>query len=225
MIYFNNVSKFFKNKDGSKHYLLKNVNLLIEEKNNIAILGKNGAGKSTLMRMIGGIEPISSGSISSNYSFSWPMGVSGGLQGSMTGEQNVKFVCMIYGKTEEETDNIISFVKDFSEIEHFFYEPIKNYSSGMKSRLTLGLSLAFNFDYYLIDEILSVGDLSFKNKSKEAIEQKIKNNNIIMVSHSMSSLKDFCSVSLVLDKGHLYFYNTVDEGIKHYNDLNLKVVS
>lgn len=219
MFVFDKVTKYFK-VNGQKKYLLKDVNLTIPGRENIAILGRNGAGKSTLMRMIGGIEPLSDGKIISDFSFSWTMGVSSGLQGGMTGRQNVKFVCSIYGKSYEETKDIIKYVLDFSELGDSFDAPIKTYSSGMKGRLTLGLSLAFSFDYYLVDEILSVGDLNFKEKSRKAIEDKIRNNNIIMVSHSTDSLKEFCSVSLVLHEGEMHYYPTVEEGIEHYMEIN-----
>jgi len=180
MIELQNVTKYFHTNEG-RNYLLKDVSLTLPD-TNIGILGRNGAGKSTLMRMLGRIEFPNSGKIISDNSFSWPLGLSGGFVGSMTGKANVKFVCRLYGKNHIETKNIIEYVKDFSELGDYFDMPIKTYSSGMRGRLNFGLSLAFSFDYMLIDETLSVGDARFKKKAKAALLNKIENCHILLVS-------------------------------------------
>ena len=219
MIVLENATKFYKTKHGKK-YILKNVSMTIPEHTNIGILGVNGAGKSTLLRMLGGIDFPNSGRIYSNKTFSWPMGLAGGFQGSMTGRQNVKFVCRIFSKSEEEIKTIIEFVKDFSELGDYFDMPIKDYSSGMKSRLSFGLSLAFDFDYILIDETLSVGDTRFKKKSKEALMRKIETSNVLMVSHSMNDLKNICDAGIVVNSGNIEYYENIEDAIKEYNKLN-----
>ena len=219
MIVLENATKFYKTKHGKK-YILKNVSMTIPEHTNIGILGVNGAGKSTLLRMLGGIDFPNSGRIYSNKTFSWPMGLAGGFQGSMTGRQNVKFVCRIFSKSEEEIKTIIEFVKDFSELGDYFDMPIKDYSSGMKSRLSFGLSLAFDFDYILIDETLSVGDTRFKKKSKEALMKKIETSNVLMVSHSMNDLKNICDAGIVVNSGNIEYYENIEDAIKEYNNLN-----
>ena len=219
MIVLENATKFYKTKHGKK-YILKNVSMTIPEHTNIGILGVNGAGKSTLLRMLGGIDFPNSGRIYSNKTFSWPMGLAGGFQGSMTGRQNVKFVCRVFSKSEEEIKTIIEFVKDFSELGDYFDMPIKDYSSGMKSRLSFGLSLAFDFDYILIDETLSVGDTRFKKKSKEALMKKIETSNVLMVSHSMNDLKNICDAGIVVNSGNIEYYENIEDAIKEYNKLN-----
>jgi len=219
MIILENATKFYKTKHGKK-YILKNVSMTIPEHTNIGILGVNGAGKSTLLRMLGGIDFPNSGRIYSNKTFSWPMGLAGGFQGSMTGRQNVKFVCRVFSKSEEEIKTIIEFVKDFSELGDYFDMPIKDYSSGMKSRLSFGLSLAFDFDYILIDETLSVGDTRFKKKSKEALMKKIETSNVLMVSHSMNDLKNICDAGIVVNSGNIEYYENIEDAIKEYNKLN-----
>jgi len=219
MIVLENATKFYKTKHGKK-YILKNVSMTIPEHTNIGILGVNGAGKSTLLRMLGGIDFPNSGRIYSNKTFSWPMGLAGGFQGSMTGRQNVKFVCRIFSKSEEEIKTIIEFVKDYSELGDYFDMPIKDYSSGMKSRLSFGLSLAFDFDYILIDETLSVGDTRFKKKSKEALMKKIEPSNVLMVSHSMNDLKNICDAGIVVNSGNIEYYENIEDAIKEYNKLN-----
>jgi capsular polysaccharide transport system ATP-binding protein len=222
MIVLENATKFYKTEKGKK-FILKNVSLKIPSGVNVGILGVNGAGKSTLLRMLGGIDFPNSGRIYSNKTFSWPMGLAGGFQGSMTGRQNVRFVCRVFSKTQKEINKIIDFVKEFSELGEYFDMPIKTYSSGMRSRLTFALSLAFDFDYLLIDETLSVGDARFKQKSKNALLEKIKNSNVLMVSHSMSDLKTICDVGIVLHNGNLTFYEKIDDAILRYKEINLGI--
>jgi capsular polysaccharide transport system ATP-binding protein len=218
MIELINTTKYYQTKS-SKKYILKDVTMTIPTGKNIAILGANGAGKSTLLRMLGGIDYPTSGTIKSNKTFSWPMGLAGGFQGSMTGRSNVKFVCRIYGKDDSNIKEAIEFVKDFSELGSYFDMPIKTYSSGMKSRLSFALSLFFDFDYMIIDETLSVGDKSFQKKSKQALRKKIENSNAILVSHSMGILKEICDVSIYLKDGNLQYFDNVEDGIKCYEEL------
>ena len=221
MITLKNVTKFFRTKHGRK-YILRDVTMTIPSGKNIGILGRNGAGKSTLMRMLGQIEFPNSGTITSPDTFSWPLGLSGGFVGNMTGLANAKFVCKLYGKTREETREIIEFVREFSELKDYFDMPIKTYSSGMKSRLSFGLSLAFDFDYMIIDETLSVGDARFRKKSKEALMKKIETCNVLLVSHNMNTLRDLCDVGIVVNNGNIRYHDTVDDAINEYEEINKK---
>jgi len=220
MITLNNVTKYFRTNVGKK-YILKDVTLTIPD-GNVGILGRNGAGKSTLMRMLGRIEFPNQGTIESPNSFSWPLGLKGGFVGSMTGKQNVKFVCNLYGLTKEKTREVISYVQEFSELGEYFEMPIKTYSSGMKSRLSFGLSLAFDFDYMIIDETLSVGDSRFKKKAKEALLKKIENCNVILVSHEMKTLKQMCQTGLLVHNGQLHFFEDIKDAIDAYEEINKK---
>jgi len=222
MIELKDVTKYFQTKNG-KNYILKDVTFSIPSDVNIGILGRNGTGKSTLMRMLGQIEFPNNGKITSTKSFSWPLGLSGGFVGNMTGKANVKFVCRLYGKNSDEIKDIIQFVKDFSELGNYFDMPIRTYSSGMKGRLSFGLSLAFDFDYMLIDETLSVGDARFKKKSKEALLKKIENCNILLVSHDMNTLRELCESGIVVDKGKMYYFDKIEDAIIEYNEINKKV--
>jgi capsular polysaccharide transport system ATP-binding protein len=218
MIELKNVTKYFRT-ESDKKYILKNVSMVIPSVN-VGILGRNGAGKSTIMRMLGQIEFPNSGKIASRNNFSWPLGLSGGFVGNMTGKANVKFVCTLHGKSEQESREIISFVKDFAELGSYFDMPLKTYSSGMRGRLNFGLSLAFDFDYMLIDETLSVGDSSFKNKAKEALKKKIESCYVLLVSHDMKTLREMCQAGLLVHEGQLYFYEDIDDAIVHYETLN-----
>ena len=218
MIELRNVTKYFRTNEGRK-YILQDVSMVLPEVN-IGILGRNGTGKSTLIRMLGKIEFPNQGKIASDNSFSWPLGLSGGFVGNMTGKANVKFVCGIYGKSREETKEIIASVREFSELNDYFDMPIKTYSSGMRGRLGFGLSLAFDFDYMLIDETLSVGDASFKKKAKDALKAKIENCHVLLVSHDMKTLSEICHSGLLLHEGQLHYYEHIDDAIKHYQKIN-----
>ncbi len=220
MIKINNVTKFFQT-GSSKKYILKNVNLVIPEKKNIAILGRNGAGKSTFLNMLAGADFPTGGEITSDKSFSWPMGLQNAFQGSMTGRENVKFVCRIYGKNGSAMKSIIESVIEFSELKQYFDMPIKSYSSGMKSRLSFSLSLAFDFDYLIIDEILSVGDENFRKKSSAALKKKIKSCNILIVSHAMDILRELCDAGVVINDGKLVYYDNIIDAINEYLNINL----
>ncbi|NKQ41045.1 MAG: ABC transporter ATP-binding protein [Sulfurovum sp.] len=224
MIRLKGVTKYYPTKSG-RNYILKNVSFDMPSKCNIAILGRNGAGKSTLMRMLGYIEFPNSGEILSDYTFSWPLGLGGGFVGNMTGKANVKFVCRLYGKSKDEIKAIASYVKEFSELGKYFDMPIRTYSSGMRGRLSFGLSLAFDFDYMLIDETLSVGDTRFKKKSKEALMKKIEQSSVLLVSHDVKTVKEICDSGIILDQGKLNFHEDVSEAIEAYETINKQPAS
>lgn len=167
MIIAKNVYK--KYQGGARKWILEDVNFVIPDKVSVGLIGHNGAGKSTLLRMIGGIEEPTKGSIVRTSNVSWTMGFGGGLQGSLTGRQNAKFVCRILGY-EEQMSDIIKFIEDFAEIGVSFDKPVNSYSVGMKSRLQFGMSLAFKFDVYISDEVTSTGDANFKKKQAKLLK-------------------------------------------------------
>ncbi|HEC0887536.1 TPA: ABC transporter ATP-binding protein, partial [Escherichia coli] len=190
MIKIENLTKSYRTPTG-RHYVFKDLNLEIPSGKSVAFIGRNGAGKSTLLRMIGGIDRPDSGKIITNKTISWPVGLAGGFQGSLTGRENVKFVARLYAKSNELHEKI-AFVESFSELGKYFDMPLKTYSSGMRSRLGFGLSMAFKFDYYLVDEVTAVGDMRFKSKCLNVFNSKKEESCFIMVSHSLNSLKDYC---------------------------------
>ncbi len=212
MICFQNVYKSYPMKNGRKH-ILQNFTFDFPDNQNIGILGRNGSGKSTIMRLIAGSEFPDSGEIKRKGKFSWPLGFSGGFSTSLTGEENLRFICRIY---DADIPAVTEFVKDFSELGAFFYEPIRNYSSGMRSRLSFGLSMAIDFDVILIDEILGVGDQRFQEKCREKVEEKTEESNIIIVSHSMDTIRNFSDVAILLDNEELSVYEDVEEAIALY---------
>jgi len=211
-----NVTKSYLTPKG-RRYVFRNLSLAIPPGKNIGLIGRNGAGKSTLMRLLGGADVPDSGTIATDRSISWPVGLTGGFQGSMTGRDNIKFVCRVYGATGEAMREKVRYVQEFAEIGDWIDEPIKTYSSGMRSRVAFGLSMAFDFDYYLVDEVMSVGDAQFKRKCADVFKEKLQTSNVVLVSHSMPEIKKLCDVVLLVRDGGIQVYDDVAEGIKAYN--------
>lgn len=215
MIKLENLTKSYRTPTG-RHYVFKDLNLEIPSGKSVAFIGRNGAGKSTLLRMIGGIDRPDSGKIITNKTISWPVGLAGGFQGSLTGRENVKFVARLYAKQEELKEKI-EFVEEFAELGKYFDMPIKTYSSGMRSRLGFGLSMAFKFDYYIVDEVTAVGDARFKEKCAQLFKERHKESSFLMVSHSLNSLKECCDVAIVFKNDNaVSFYEDVQGGIEEY---------
>lgn len=218
MIRIENLTKSYRTPAG-RHYVFKNINLDIPSGKNVALIGRNGAGKSTLLRMIGGIDRPDSGKIITDKTISWPVGLSGGFQGSLTGRENVKFVSRIHVNEEQVKEKVL-FVEKFSELGSYFEMPIKTYSSGMRSRLGFGLSMAFHFDYYIIDEITAVGDARFRKKCQEKLNNVNPYSNIIMVSHSEATLKKFCSSAILIGKEQkVNYFSDIEEAIYQHNEM------
>ncbi|WP_224157580.1 ABC transporter ATP-binding protein [Escherichia coli] len=215
MIKIENLTKSYRTPTG-RHYVFKDLNIEIPSGKSVAFIGRNGAGKSTLLRMIGGIDRPDSGKIITNKTISWPVGLAGGFQGSLTGRENVKFVARLYAKQEELKEKI-EFVEEFAELGKYFDMPIKTYSSGMRSRLGFGLSMAFKFDYYIVDEVTAVGDAKFKEKCAQLFKERHKESSFLMVSHSLNSLKEFCDVAIVFKNSYIIgYYENVQSGIDEY---------
>jgi capsular polysaccharide transport system ATP-binding protein len=211
-----NITKSYLTPKGRRH-VFRDLSLKIPADKNIGLIGRNGAGKSTLVRLLGGADVPDSGTIATNKSISWPVGLSGGFQGSMTGRENIKFVSRVYGAIGDAMRKKVAYVEDFAEIGSWIDEPVKTYSSGMRSRLAFGLSMAFDFDYYLIDEVMSVGDAQFKRKCAEVFEERLKKSKVVLVSHNMNEIQKLCDVVLLVRDGGVQIYDDVAEGIKAYN--------
>ncbi|WP_018954486.1 ABC transporter ATP-binding protein [Thioalkalivibrio sulfidiphilus] len=216
MIEVHNVYKRYHNHHGSD-WVLKGINFTLPKGVSVGLLGRNGAGKSTLLRLIGGMDYPDRGEIVRKCRVSWPIGLTGAFQGSMTGRQNVKFVARVHGN-ESSIDEVMRFVEDFAEIGKAFDEPVKTYSSGMRSRLAFGLSLAFDFDVYLSDEATAVGDKAFKEKAKKAFKDRVSRASLIMVSHSEGILKDLCQAGLWLDKGEAVWFDDINDALNAYHE-------
>lgn len=217
MFELRNVTKSYLTPKG-RRFIFRNLSFAIPPGKNIGLIGRNGAGKTTLMNLLGGADVPDSGTIATDRSISWPVGLSGGFQGSMTGRDNIKFVCRVYGAEGEAMREKVRYVQEFAEIGDWIDEPIKTYSSGMRSRLAFGLSMAFDFDYYLIDEVMSVGDAQFKHKCSEVFKEKLQRSKVVLVTHSMSEVEKLCDIVLLVRNGGIQVYEDVAEGIHAYNN-------
>ncbi|HBZ05285.1 MAG TPA: ABC transporter ATP-binding protein [Massilia sp.] len=217
MIIVDDVHKRYRTEHGPGKWVLSGVSFTIPKNVNVGLVGRNGAGKSTLLRLIGGIDTPNRGRIERQCRVSWPMGFGGGLQGSLTGRQNAKFVCRILGH-EHEMAKRIAFMQDFAEIGASFDEPVKTYSAGMKSRLQFAMSLAFDFDVYISDEVTSTGDAAFRGKANKAFKNLANRAGLIMVSHSDSTLREFCSAGIWLHEGRAHWFDDIGDALKHYKE-------
>ncbi len=204
-----------------KHYgavtALDGVDLRIERGRYVGLLGPNGAGKSTLFRLLAGSEYPNSGRVITDKSISWPVALSTGIHPQMTGRENTRFIGRINGVAD-----LLAYeqrVMAFAELGNKFDLPVATYSSGMKPRLAFACSIAIDFDIYLIDEVTSVGDATFKRKARQELMLRSEQSNVIMISHSMSEICEFCDSAIVIDQGELTFYNDLDEGITCYQAL------
>ena len=209
------VSKEYRSEGGS-HRVLSNISFVLPKGQKLAVLGRNGAGKSTLIRLLGRVELPSSGTIERQMSLSWPLGLTGGFQGSLTGNDNMRFIARIYNVN---FDYIKDYVDDFAELGKYLSEPLKTYSMGMRARFAFALSLAIDFDCYLIDEVIAVGDQRFQRRSHEELFEKRADRSLILASHSGEIIKSYCSSALILHRGRGKVFTDLDLALHIYNDL------
>jgi capsular polysaccharide transport system ATP-binding protein len=212
-----NIHKRYRTPTGMGKWVLKGLTFTIPPKTNVGIIGGNGAGKSTLLRILGGVDQPNKGVVQRHCRMSWPMGYGGGLQGSLTGRQNAKFVCRLHGHEDDIRDRV-AFIEDFAELGPAFDEPVRNYSSGMKSRLNFAMSLAFDFDMYISDEVTAAGDARMRQKVANAFKDLINRSGLLMAAHSESTLKQFCQSGIFLKDGLAHWYDDIDEALKAYAD-------
>jgi capsular polysaccharide transport system ATP-binding protein len=217
MIEFINASKYYPTRFG-RHYIFRDVSMTIPEKVNIAIIGANGAGKSTLMRLIAGVDIPSEGRIVRTGRISWPLGLTAGLQRMMTGKENARFVCRIHGVTGAENDDRIERIRELSGIGTFFDMPVKTYSSGMRARVSFAISMMFDFDYYLFDELGAVGDRGFRKLSKAILAEKRRNSNFIMASHNIAELLELCDAGILIKDGTLNYFADIRDALTEYGE-------
>ena len=212
MINFSNVHKSFWTPSGQQ-VVAKGITAQFPPGVSVALLGRNGAGKSSLMEMIGGTMKPDQGEIEISGSVSWPVGFKGSFHRDLTGLQNTRFIARVYGV---DTDDLVGFVEDFAELGSHFHLPVRNYSSGMKSRLAFGISIGIPFDTYLVDEVTAVGDGAFKQKSRLVFKERLKTAGAVVVTHYMSQVRQLCQAGAVLEGGLLTYYDDLEEAIEHH---------
>lgn len=213
MIRLENVCKSYHSKFGVTT-VLKNANMTFPKQKNIGVLGLNGAGKSTLVRIIGGTEYPDSGNVIREGRISWPMGYSGGFVASLTGRENAQFVARIYGA---DSAYIEDYTENFAELGFHFDMPINSYSAGMRSRFALSVSLACDFEYYLVDETMETGDVRYREKCRREFAARRERSSVILVSHNESAIRRNCDAAAVLYNGNLDFYEDINEAFQNYN--------
>ena len=190
MIEFDEVSKIYHGRQLRKQ-VLEPTSFTLPSGDALGVCGANGAGKSTLLRLIAGVEHPSGGRVRRAGTVSWPIGYTSCFQSSL-----------------------LDFVEDFARLEEYFHQPVKTYSAGMRARLAFGISLAVDFDCYLVDEVTGAGDERFRARCHEALVHRRRTGALVMVSHSAETLREYCRRGAVLHAGRIAFYDTVDEAIE-----------
>lgn len=198
---------------GRETHVARGLNATFESGRAVALLGRNGAGKSSLLRMIAGTMDPDRGDVLTTGSVSWPVGFAGSFHPDLTGAQNTTFIARVYGV---DTAELRAFVADFAELGQHFHQPVRCYSSGMKSRLAFGVSMGIRFDTYLVDEVTAVGDAEFRRKSEALFGERMESASAIVVTHSLPLVERICDQVAVLEEGQLTFFDDVGEGIRHH---------
>ena len=215
MIKLENICKSYRLKNG-RNQVLVDLSYTFKPGLNVGILGRNGAGKSTLLRIIGGTELPDSGRVIRESSISWPIGLAHGFHPTLTGRENLRFISRIYGA---KIKKVTEFVEEFTSLGSYLDMPIATYSSGMGAKLAFGLSMAIDFDFYLVDEVTAVGDASFRERCQKVFADRKATSTLIVVSHSLSTIKSHCDIALVLDDGILHPYSSIDDAAIHYDKI------
>ncbi len=215
MIELKNVHKRYRTAHGSGPWVLAGVNLRIPRTARVGLIGRNGAGKSTLLRLIAGIDQPTHGQVHRQCRVSWPVGFGGGIQGSLTGRQNARFVLRLHGMGDQLTSRLQD-INEFAELGDAFDEPVSTYSSGMRSRLQFALSLAFDFDVYISDEVTATGDAAFQKKAANAFSALTDRAGLVMVSHGESTLRRFCRHGIWLHEGRALWFDSIEEALQQY---------
>jgi capsular polysaccharide transport system ATP-binding protein len=215
MIELDSLTKSYPTRHG-RRYVFRDLSFRFPPKANIGLIGRNGAGKSTLLRLLGGIDTPDRGRVVTDASISWPVGLTGGFLQTLSARENIQFVCRVHGRFGAEQREIVRFVEQFAEIGEYFDLPVRSFSSGMRSRVAFGMSMAFDFDYYLIDEVMAVGDPQFRSKSKDVLLARLAHANVILTSHNVADIRQFCDIVVHVDQGKAVVYEDVEAGIRAY---------
>lgn len=214
MIALKGLCKDYHTRQGRRR-VLDRVDLRVERGEKIGILGRNGAGKSTMIRMISGAELPTTGKIQRAMSVSWPLAFGGAFQGSLTGMDNLRFICRVYGADAKAAE---PFVQEFSELGYYLREPVKTYSAGMRARLAFAISMAIEFDCFLIDEIVAVGDSRFHAKCHHELFERRRDRSLIIVSHDAGYIREHCDRAAVLVQGKLHCFDNIDDAYVFYQE-------
>ncbi len=215
MIRLQGVRKSYHTRSGMSE-VLRGIDLTVAPGDRLGIVGRNGAGKSTLFRIISGVELPTSGTVERTMSVSWPLAFGGAFQNGLTGYDNLRFICRIYGT---DYDEAVDYVAEFSELGKYLREPLRIYSSGMRARLAFAISMVVEFECYLIDEVTAVGDARFQAKCQVELFEKRADRALIIVSHDTHYLQSHCDRGAVLLDGELHEFSSPNEAIAFHEQL------
>ena len=194
--------------------LFDDLTFRLEPGERLAVMGRNGQGKSTLMKILGGVVIPTAGQVRWARPSSWPIGYAGAFQGALTGLDNIRFIARIYGRP---VDEVTARTEAFAELGHAaLRQPVKHYSSGMRARLAFGLSLAIEFDAYLIDEVIAVGDAGFQRKCELELFGARGERTFVIASHDLGFLLSTCTRGLVLDGGRAKLFDDIELAVGVY---------
>ena len=216
MIRVSGLCKSYRSETGATHQVLSDVSFTVAPGEKLAVIGRNGAGKSTLVRLIAGMELPTSGTIERGMSISWPVGLNGALANGMTANDNIRMLCRLYARPFAETQ---AMVEDFAQLGKYLSEPVTTYSAGMRARLNFALSLAIDFDCYLVDEIIAVGDQRFQRRCHEELFEKRADRSLILASHIETHIREYCNRAVIVHRGRAKEFDDLDLAIEIYNDL------
>jgi capsular polysaccharide transport system ATP-binding protein len=214
MIEVRNLSKSYRTASGWNR-VLNNISFTLPTGRSVGILGLNGAGKSTLLRLIGGVEPADSGEIYRDVTMSWPIGFNGGFLPHSSGRDNTRFIARIY---DADIHQVEAFVAEFAELGEYYDMQYYTYSAGMRARLAFAISMAIEFECYLVDEVTAVGDQRFRDKYQQIFQERKSRSTVVMVSHQASLIKSYCDMSAVLFNNKIELFDTVEEGMRDYEE-------
>lgn len=207
--------KRYRTNRGPGPWVLKGATFNVPTGVNVGLLGHKGSGKTTLLRLISGVDVPTRGIINNDCRVSWPLGRGGGLQNRLTGRENAKFICRIHGE-EEALHEKVDWIQAFAGLGRIFDEPVKNYPDHLRSRLNLATSLAFDFDVYLADGLLSPGDATFKQKARELFRQKTDAATLILVASQEAILREFCTAGMWLNRGKVFWFDDIEDALKYH---------
>jgi capsular polysaccharide transport system ATP-binding protein len=212
MIHLEHVTKSY-GVHGRRHVILDDVSFSLPPRSRIGILGVNGSGKSALLRLIAGGEMPDRGHILREARVSFPVGFTGTFHPLLTARENVTFLACVYGMASSEVSD---WIEAFVELGGYFDMPVGTYSSGMFARIAVATSFAFDFDVYLVDEVIEVGDAGFRQKCATAFAERMKTASLMLVSHNAQTIRQYCDVGAVLHQGRLSVFSSIDEALEHY---------
>jgi capsular polysaccharide transport system ATP-binding protein len=212
MIALDAVTKSYATPVGRK-VVLDRATMTFASGHNFGILGANGAGKSTLIRLLAGSVMPDRGTIRRYARVSFPLGYGGTFHGALSGRENTAFIARIYGAA---VAGVLREVEEFAELDEYWEMPVNTYSSGMRARLAFGVCLAIDFDAYLIDEITETGDERFRRKCAAAFRNRMRNSDIILVTHNAATIRQYCDRGAVLASGRLRLFDDISGALDHY---------